>query len=113
MPEKKTLERAHADATLVGVVHPRRQRRAHRGFWCGGPATFKALGKKVLVSPDWIDAVSWEDRKVHVAMSRHAVKNSPEWNGSVTSARESRGWSMERWVIGSSDGFHPTAGARI
>lgn len=46
------------------------------------------LGKKVLVSPDWIDAVSWEDRKVHVAMSRHAVKNSPEWNGAGTTTRD-------------------------
>ena len=46
------------------------------------------LGKKVLVSPDWIDTVSWEDRKVHVAMSRHAVKNSPEWNGSGGTTRD-------------------------
>jgi len=46
------------------------------------------LGKKVLVSPDWIDAVSWEERKVHVAMSRDAVKNSPEWNGSAGTTRD-------------------------
>jgi uncharacterized protein YrrD len=36
-------------------------------------------GKKVLVSPHWIDRVSWGDRKVFVALSRETIKNSPEY----------------------------------
>ena len=36
-------------------------------------------GKKVLVSPGWIDRVSWDDSKVYVALSREAIKNCPEY----------------------------------
>ena len=36
-------------------------------------------GKKVLVSPAWIDKVSWPDSKVYVDLSREAIKNGPEW----------------------------------
>ena len=38
------------------------------------------LGEKVLMSPDWIDSINWEERKVHVAMTRQQVKASPEWS---------------------------------
>ena len=36
-------------------------------------------GKKVLVSPQWIESVSWGERKVFVNLSREAVKQSPEY----------------------------------
>jgi hypothetical protein len=35
-------------------------------------------GKKVLVSPAWIDRMSWEDSKVYVGLSREAIKSAPE-----------------------------------
>ena len=38
------------------------------------------FGKKVLVAPHWATSVSWEDRTVHVDLSREAIKSSPEWN---------------------------------
>ena len=38
------------------------------------------LGKKVLVAPDAVQRVSWEDRKVFVAMTRQAIKASPVWD---------------------------------
>lgn len=38
------------------------------------------FGKKVLVAPHWARSISWEERVVHVDMSRDAIKNSPEWN---------------------------------
>ena len=43
-------------------------------------------GKKVLVSPAWIDRVSWEDSCVFVALSREAIKDAPEYveSGSIT-----------------------------
>ena len=44
-------------------------------------------GNEVLVSPEWIETVSWEERKVHVALSRRAVKDSPEWNGAGETLR--------------------------
>jgi hypothetical protein len=36
-------------------------------------------GKKVLVSPQWIENVSWGERKVFVNLSRDAIKRSPEY----------------------------------
>lgn len=35
-------------------------------------------GKKVLISPDWIERVSWTDKKVYLNLSRQAVETSPE-----------------------------------
>ena len=36
-------------------------------------------GKKVLVSPNWIERVSWNKSKVFVNLTREAVKQSPEY----------------------------------
>jgi uncharacterized protein YrrD len=36
-------------------------------------------GKKVLVSPKWIERVSWDERKVFVNLSRETIKKSPEY----------------------------------
>jgi hypothetical protein len=37
-------------------------------------------GKKVLVSPEWIDHISWEDAKVYLDLSRQAIQSSPEYD---------------------------------
>ncbi len=36
-------------------------------------------GKKVLVSPQWIESVSWSESKVFVNLSREAIRQSPEY----------------------------------
>lgn len=36
-------------------------------------------GKKVLVSPRWIERVSWSEQKVFVKLTREAIKASPEY----------------------------------
>ncbi len=36
-------------------------------------------GKKVLISPQWIDRVSWSESKVFVNLSRDTIKQSPEY----------------------------------
>ena len=36
-------------------------------------------GKKVLVSPAWIERVSWEDSKVFVGLSRETIQHAPEY----------------------------------
>ena len=46
------------------------------------------FGKKALVAPHWASRVSWEERKVHVDLSRQTIKNSPEWNASAAVNRE-------------------------
>jgi hypothetical protein len=37
-------------------------------------------GKKVLVSPEWIDRVSWSDSRVYVDLSREAIEKGPEFD---------------------------------
>jgi hypothetical protein len=45
-------------------------------------------GKKVLVSPAWIERVSWADSKVSVGLSREAIQNAPEYTESMPITRE-------------------------
>lgn len=37
-------------------------------------------GKKVLISPDWIQRVSWDEKAVHVKVDKDRVRNSPEYD---------------------------------
>ena len=37
-------------------------------------------GKHVLVAPDWIRGVSWQDGTVDVALTRNAIRNAPEYD---------------------------------
>ena len=45
-------------------------------------------GKKVLVSPQWIEEVSWPVSKVFVHLSRETIKNGPEYFESMPITRE-------------------------
>jgi hypothetical protein len=45
-------------------------------------------GKKVLVSPAWIERVSWTTSKVYVGLSREAIKDAPEYIESTPITRE-------------------------
>jgi uncharacterized protein YrrD len=36
-------------------------------------------GKKVLIAPQWIERVSWDESKVFIHLSREAIKLSPEF----------------------------------
>ena len=45
-------------------------------------------GKKVLVSPDWINDVSWTSSKVYVSLSRETIKTGPEFAESMPITRE-------------------------
>lgn len=37
-------------------------------------------GKRVLVSPAWVDAITWHDRVVRAGLSRDEIKNSPPYD---------------------------------
>lgn len=37
-------------------------------------------GKKVVVTPQWIKRVSWEESKVHVNLTRENIRNAPEYD---------------------------------
>jgi hypothetical protein len=45
-------------------------------------------GQKVLVSPEWVERVSWPDSSVYVGLSREAVKNGPEYTAATPITRE-------------------------
>jgi sporulation protein YlmC with PRC-barrel domain len=41
------------------------------------------FGKKVLISPEWIEHVDWRDSKVQVSVTREQIKQSPEYDPSA------------------------------
>jgi hypothetical protein len=45
-------------------------------------------GKKVLISPGWVEKVSWTEAKVYVALSRESIRNAPEYDDSMPVTRE-------------------------
>ena len=45
-------------------------------------------GNKVLVSPDWIERVSWAESKVYVALTQDVIKNGPEYEELMPITRE-------------------------
>jgi hypothetical protein len=45
-------------------------------------------GKKVLVSPAWIERMSWADSKVYTGLTREAIQNGPEYVESSPITRE-------------------------
>lgn len=36
-------------------------------------------GKKVILSPEWIERLSWAERKVFVSLTRETIKDAPDW----------------------------------
>ncbi len=46
------------------------------------------FGKRVLVAPRWASRISWEERVVHIEMSRDSIKHSPEFDPSLVINRE-------------------------
>jgi sporulation protein YlmC with PRC-barrel domain len=45
-------------------------------------------GRKVLVSPEWIERVSWKESKVYVDLSKRHIEEAPEFDPSVSLSRE-------------------------
>jgi hypothetical protein len=45
-------------------------------------------GRKVLISPRWVDNVSWEKSKVSVHLSREVIRQSPEFQAGSLVTRE-------------------------
>ncbi|PKL44110.1 MAG: hypothetical protein CVV42_19585 [Candidatus Riflebacteria bacterium HGW-Riflebacteria-2] len=45
-------------------------------------------GKKVLVAPQWIDRISWDEAKVFVKLSLETIKHSPEYSEELLPNRD-------------------------
>ena len=37
------------------------------------------MGKQILLSPHWVERISWAENLVFLTLPREAIKNSPEW----------------------------------
>ena len=46
------------------------------------------FGKKILVAPHWATSVSWDERKLHLSLSREQIGNSPAWEPEAPVNRE-------------------------
>jgi hypothetical protein len=47
-------------------------------------------GKKVLVSPRWIQSLKWADKKVHIDLTRAQVESSPEYEADQMPGRDTK-----------------------
>ena len=45
-------------------------------------------GKKVLISPKWIDNVSWDSREVKIGLTRETIKAAPEYTDESSLTRD-------------------------
>ena len=64
-------------------------------------------GKHVLMSPQWIERVSWDERKVDVDLDRETIKTAPEYlRGSVISREK----EIALFLHYSRDGYWTQAG---
>ena len=45
-------------------------------------------GKKVLIAPQWITGVAWEERMVNVGLERKTIKDSPDYDSTAPITRE-------------------------
>ena len=45
-------------------------------------------GKKVLISPQWIDRISWDESKVFANLSQESIKQSPEYSDDLLLTRD-------------------------
>jgi hypothetical protein len=45
-------------------------------------------GHQVLISPNWIQSISWADSKVTVNLNRHAIKDSPRFDSTAELNRQ-------------------------
>jgi uncharacterized protein YrrD len=45
-------------------------------------------GKKVLVAPQWVDRVSWDEHKVFINLTRAAISKSPEYDPAALISRD-------------------------
>jgi stress response protein YsnF len=45
-------------------------------------------GKKVVISPEWVDGISWSDRTITIGLTKEQIRNSPEYHSTDPVNRE-------------------------
>jgi len=53
--------------------------------------------EKVLISPKWIENVSWEEREVAIGLSRETIKAAPEYTDESLLTRDTNSsvWALQ------------------
>ncbi|MEP7382105.1 MAG: PRC-barrel domain-containing protein [Gemmatimonadota bacterium] len=46
------------------------------------------LGKKVLLSPAWVERVSWQESQIFIQLDRERIKQAPEYTSGMSVTRE-------------------------
>jgi hypothetical protein len=41
-------------------------------------------GKRVVISSEWVERVSWNERKAYVSMSKQSIRDAPEYDRDLT-----------------------------
>jgi uncharacterized protein YrrD len=68
-------------------------------------------GKKVLISPRWIERISWAESKVFINLTRDAIKQAPEYTDETLITRDheiklNRHYDREGYWIGELTAMH-------
>jgi hypothetical protein len=45
-------------------------------------------GKSVLISPQWVSDIAWDDERVHIALTKEQIKEAPEYDPTAPVNRE-------------------------
>ncbi len=45
-------------------------------------------GKKVIISPWWVDEINWNESKMHICMPKQSIQNSPKYDFTIPINRE-------------------------
>lgn len=53
-------------------------------------------GRHVLVAIDWIELVSWSERKAHVSMTQDAIKRAAEWHPELALVAQDEDYLRDR-----------------
>lgn len=56
-------------------------------------------GKKVLIAPEWIKGVSWDESKVFLDLPRDSVKRSPEYTAESMPTRDYEIWLHRHYEL--------------
>ncbi|HPS31354.1 MAG TPA: PRC-barrel domain-containing protein [bacterium] len=75
-------------------------------------------GKKVLISPHWIDRISWEESKVFINLTKEMIKASPEYTDDflITRSYETglhKHYNRPGYWHGKPDSFKHTSGEKL
>ena len=59
-------------------------------------------GKRVVISSEWVERVSWNERKAYVSMSKQSIRDAPEYDRDLT-IRDTPELEVPNWPVRDDD----------